>query len=270
MNAQMQAAKASGGLQQAAICIAIHQEITAALMTQRPTASFLKLDDAFDRTFAAADDRTWAFRIILHCMDILSFCYADEPRTSSNVRQDAPSARPERQTEWNRLMEYSRQWDAVQPTQFKPMYEEPPPAGALFPLIYFHRPIHIMSAMHLHVCLILLCSHDPSLRADHPAGGIHNLRKAAQALKEVDKRVRYHVRVICGIALCNDHLASAMIMSTAIVKLCGEHFIGDDLRKDQAEILEMLVLNERKHGWPTQLVQGHLKNIWGWNGSSKE
>ncbi|KAF2755896.1 hypothetical protein EJ05DRAFT_477958 [Pseudovirgaria hyperparasitica] len=260
MNAQMSAAIANGGLHQAAICIALHQEVTAALMAQRPTAPFLDLDSAFDRSFAPADDRTWAFRIILHCMDILAFCYGND--TQDKVQS---------QGEWNRHMEYAKKWDALQPTHFKPMYEEKPPPDSPFPLIYFHRPIQIMSAMHLHVCLILLVSHDPSLQTGYPSagGGIHNLRRAAQALKEVDERVRYHVRAICGIALCNMHLASAMIMSTAIVKLCGEHFIGEGLQREQDSILEMLELHENKHGWPTQLVQNYLKSIWGCNGAKR-
>jgi hypothetical protein len=121
--------------------------------------------------------------------------------------------------------------------------------------------------MYYHVCLILLALHNLSLTNPYASEGknpVHAIREAARALKALDRQIRFHVRALCGIALCNSYLAPAMTMASAAVTLCGEHFVDDVDEGEQQALLDVLVQNEAKHGWPTKVGQQHLKKIWNW------
>src|SRR5262245_52407022 len=79
MNTQDQSYIASG-LRKASFWIGLRQEIVMAFVNQRPLR--LKLDQNFiDRSFSAANDDTWANRIIVHCGEVLSYCFGDSQQS---------------------------------------------------------------------------------------------------------------------------------------------------------------------------------------------
>lgn len=45
------------------------------------------------------------------------------------------------------------------------------------------------------------------------------------------------------------------------VTACGDRFTE---RRDQEALLEVLMLTQNTHSWPTASAQDHLKKAWGW------
>ncbi|RFU32758.1 hypothetical protein B7463_g3577, partial [Scytalidium lignicola] len=110
----------AGGLRQAAFWVAIRQEIYMALVNQRPVHPGFNLSaSSFDYSFSPAADCTWANRIVMHCADVLRFCFGDD---QANVE-----ARHET------LLEYTREWSRCCPESFSPtFYREPDRGGDRF------------------------------------------------------------------------------------------------------------------------------------------
>ncbi|KAJ3946157.1 uncharacterized protein N0V96_004515 [Colletotrichum fioriniae] len=110
-------------LRQASFWVGLRQEITMAFATQRPIK--VKLDHLFiDRSFSPADDDCWANRIVVHCAEVVQFCFGEVEN---------------RKSEYQRLLEYDYNWLRARPLSWLPIaYSEPDLAsGLVFPQIFY-------------------------------------------------------------------------------------------------------------------------------------
>jgi hypothetical protein len=111
-------------LRQASFLIGLRQEIFMAFVNQRPVK--INLEHSFvDRSFSPATDNTWANRIILHCADVLRFCF--DSMTGHGV------------AEYQALVAYDEAWLRERLLSFLPLaYSEPDTAmGEVFPQILY-------------------------------------------------------------------------------------------------------------------------------------
>lgn len=117
-----------GGLRQAAFLVGLRQEIFMAFVSQRPVRVSLEYCN-IDRSLSSADDTTWAFRIIVHCVDILAFSFTEGLNTV--IRHQA-------------LMAYTEEWATAKPSLFDPIFFREPNAaeGNPFPTIWYHLDSH--------------------------------------------------------------------------------------------------------------------------------
>jgi hypothetical protein len=97
-----------------------------AFVNQRPVK--IKLDhDFIDRSLAApATDDVWANRIIVHCADVLQYCFGGE--VTSGITD-----------EWHRLKEHDDAWLRARPLSWLPLaYAQPDKdRGEVFPTILY-------------------------------------------------------------------------------------------------------------------------------------
>jgi hypothetical protein len=119
-----------GSLRQAAWWVGIRQEISMAFLSQRNVRVPLEYCN-LDRSFSPAQDDTWAFRIIVHCVDVLAFCFG-EGQSSLSQYQD--------------LVNYSEGWMNSKPLDFDPIYTRAPvhSKSEAFPVIWYHLDCHGM------------------------------------------------------------------------------------------------------------------------------
>jgi hypothetical protein len=111
-------------LRQACFWIGLRQEIVMAFVNQRPVK--IKLDQSFiDRSLGSANDDTWANRIIVHCAEVVNYCFSDGDQT--NPRQ------------YQALKNYDESWLLARPLSFLPLgYCEPDlSAGEVLPQILY-------------------------------------------------------------------------------------------------------------------------------------
>ena len=90
----------------------------------------MNLEQSFiDQSLSAADDNTWANRIILNCAKITQFCFGqDEAQVHS----------------YEELEEYDRKWRESRPVSFLPISHHPPDPsrGEVFPeIIYLNHAV---------------------------------------------------------------------------------------------------------------------------------
>jgi hypothetical protein len=268
-------ASTSGGLHQAAFWACLHQEVFTAFGSRRAINPALSSHFHIDLSLSPADDRVWAYRILVNCAHILAFCYGSNRTGESYQVQISPpvaeSPKDERTAQWQALFDYTRGWHETKPSHFEPIFACQPTHESIFPIAHYHLPIQMAAAMYFYACMIMLSIHNPALNAEiniGPAGegscrdGIHAMRTCARTLRKLDEDVRSSVRTLCGMALSNCHLAPVMTVASTAVALCGEHF-GDDVEKrEKIALLDVLRQNETKHGWPTNTARRHLKALW--------
>lgn len=126
VSAQAATAIEKEGLQRAAFWVAFRQEFHKALLKQR--AFSFNLDCCMSVTYGTldvADDSTWANRMVLHCADILGYCYGER----SVPALDA----------YNALLEYNHTWQRLAPSIFSPIYSKKPDRSReeIFPEIWY-------------------------------------------------------------------------------------------------------------------------------------
>lgn len=149
-----EASTTTGGLRQAAYWVALRQEIYIAFVNQRTIAPAFE-GNPLDRSLDAADDCTWANRIIVHLADVMRYCFGDQAYDRGVAT-------------YNALLEYCQQWMLFKPMAFTPLYYKE--AGStsgdgdgVFPEIWL-MGTHVVTALqHYHLALILLAAHDPKI-----------------------------------------------------------------------------------------------------------
>ncbi|KAF4835851.1 hypothetical protein CGCTS75_v002304 [Colletotrichum tropicale] len=243
MNTQNGGLPRQSQLRQACFWVGLRQEITMAFATQRPI--MVKLDHLFiDRSFSPADDDCWANRIVVHCAEVVQFCFGEVDN---------------RKSEYQRLVEYDRNWLRARPLSWLPIaYSEPDPAAdQAFPRIFYINHAVVIGNVHGTLARALLMCHDESIPRIGPA------RRLAR--QKLDNDIRTQIRELCGTALSNKDTIPAMFTACMGVTACGDRFTD---HVEQRALLDILVKTDVHHMWPTASAQSHLKRAWGWEDDS--
>lgn len=98
-----------GSLGAAAFWVGLRQEIYNAV-ANRTQVGMLQMGNVpslVDRSLKPADDFTWANRAVVHCADVINFCFAKEQGTFE---------------EWDELMKWNRRWSSEAALSFTPIY----------------------------------------------------------------------------------------------------------------------------------------------------
>jgi hypothetical protein len=90
----------TSSLRFATLNIELRQEVHIAFMTNRPPPPSLVDYCDIDRSLEPTDDWMWAYRIIAHTADTLTYCNGDSPKTLGR---------------WNELWGYLDKWEKLTP-----------------------------------------------------------------------------------------------------------------------------------------------------------
>ncbi|EFX03235.1 ARCA-like protein [Grosmannia clavigera kw1407] len=125
----------------------LRQEIYTATMNQQPVKAPLvsSLVDG-SRELGPADDEDWANRAVVHCVDVLNFCFGEEPP---------------RQT-WDGLYAWNERWTASLPPSYTPTLDKENRPGEAFPEIWYHDTWQVTGVQHHILATLFLVSFDPS------------------------------------------------------------------------------------------------------------
>ncbi|KAK4130371.1 hypothetical protein BT67DRAFT_391309 [Trichocladium antarcticum] len=189
-----------------------------------------------DRSLGTTDDYTWANRAVVHCADVLNFCFGSD---RGQLRR------------WNELDGWNQDWTNGRPDSFDPIFRQDQ-GSAPFPEIWYHRSCQGRSVIgvqhHLLAKLFLL---------DHHLNFGSRDRVAAN---DVQKCIRDRVREICGIGLGNLWSPPGMFTACMAIAAFGEYF---RVPQDQREILRILEKTQNDHARPTERVRQKMLRAWG-------
>lgn len=224
------------GLRQAAFWVALRQEVFTSFIKQRPLTFPLAHCDAF-RSLSPAPDAVWADRLIIFCADVLEYCYGD-PRVTAHASLQR----------WKALVAFQDQLHACLPRSFDPLYTSD---GDSFPEIWHLDRSHVTGTTHGELARLLLLAFDPTRPRLGPG--------SAALQRMTMERMRVIVRRLCGMALSNRRSAPVFIEALMGINTCGEYF---EAAKEQAALLDILVIMRQEHAFPTQRVEDRLKASW--------
>ncbi|KJR89525.1 ARCA-like protein [Sporothrix schenckii 1099-18] len=232
-------------LSAAAFWVGLRQEIYTATINQQPVKAPLVLSLADSaRGLSPAEDHDWANRAVIHCVDVLNFCFGETVSTLSP------------RFSWDELSSWNKQWSARLPDSFTPTYFKERGPGDAFPEIWHHSSWHVTGLQHHILAELFLVSFDPKI----PRIG----RQRLEAAKNVNDRVCALVREVCGIGLGNQWTPPGMFTACMAITAFGDRFHE---RRDQEALLDMLRRTEKDHARPTEAVQQQLMRSWGWDTS---
>ncbi len=131
IDAQADAVVHETGLRSASFRVAYRQEVQLAFIKQRCLQLPLAYCDPY-RSLEPTDDYTWAHRIVVHCADVMTYCYGDQKT---------------KYADYDALLEYHRAWYQLRPRSFTPIYIKPPDvdAGEIFAEMMFLSDCHSKS-----------------------------------------------------------------------------------------------------------------------------
>ncbi|CAK7244173.1 MAG: hypothetical protein STHCBS139747_005708 [Sporothrix thermara] len=229
-------------LSAAAFWVGLRQEIYTATVNQQPVKAPLQLSLADGaRGLGPAEDHDWANRAVIHCVDVLNFCFGDSTSSSSP------------RFSWEALNAWNKQWTALLPATFSPTFFRERGPGEAFPEIWHHTSWHVTGLQHHILAELFLVSFDPKI----PRIG----RQRLEAAEQVNNRICELVREICGIGLSNQWTPPAMFAACMAITAFGDRFHD---RADQEALVDMLRLTEREHARPTEVAQQQLMRSWNW------
>jgi hypothetical protein len=195
-----------------------------------------------DRSFGAADEGTWANRIIIHCAETIQWCFGLREHERSTAR-------------FEELLIYAGNWLKSIPPCYTPIYHRNADAGsdAVFPVVMYLSDAAVTGIQHYHLTLILLRAYDPTI----PKLG----SRRTTALREMDNEIKYHTKMLCGLALSNSSTPPNFVTASMAVTMAGDKFTE---AKEQEACLQILETCEVEHGWSTLIAREDLKEAWGW------
>jgi hypothetical protein len=102
-----------------------------AFVRQRPFLMPLNCHEY--RSLEFTDDHSWAYRTIVHCADVLQYCYGDHSNNNSD---------------YDMLIQYHEGWESLRPQSFDPIYEKSvtPNRRQILPEIWYLSDCHGMPA----------------------------------------------------------------------------------------------------------------------------
>lgn len=161
-------AQASGcldsSLRRAAFRVAYRQEVHMAFLRQRPFHMPLQYHEY--RSLEYADDFTWAYRTIVHCADVLQYCYGLGSKSNSD---------------YDMLVQYHEGWESLRPRSFDALYDRAAVVSSrrALPEIWYLSDCHGKRFLTTcnHAILIQSHSHCPSTHG-YLSNPTHNLRSA--------------------------------------------------------------------------------------------
>ncbi|KAF6813993.1 arca-like protein [Colletotrichum plurivorum] len=228
-----------GGLSEAALRGWIRLEIFCAVMRQETLD--VRLDDlGFDRALSPADDDTWAWRMVLHSMDVVRYCFGAGGRSS---------------VAYDKLAAYAARWMGAVPESFQPVFVRNPPTGEgdVFPEILLLSDAVVVGMQHFHLNRLLLTAHNPNV----PRLG-KNQKMAARAL---DKEITNDIKILCGIADSMGRSNPAHIIACMGITLAGDRLKS---QPEQEAVCNMFSATADAFCWDTSPILQHLKDAWGW------
>ncbi|KAK6209790.1 ArcA-like protein [Colletotrichum tabaci] len=147
-----------GSLLEATIWSWMNAEIFRSVMRNEPLNLCFLDPINFDRSLEPADDHVWAFRMILHTIDILDYVFGEtkDPTT------------------YSQLASYAARWIRAAPDSFTPVFVQSPPENEFFPEILLINDSAVLGNMHYQLSRVLLTMHNPdaprlSKRSSHAA-----------------------------------------------------------------------------------------------------
>ncbi|KAK9850179.1 uncharacterized protein MYU51_012541 [Penicillium brevicompactum] len=247
LDAQATPAVVGTSLRHAAYWVALRQEIITAFSKQRPFRLPLGPCDPY-RTFEPADDYVWADRLVIHCADVLQFCFGSEEESHSYT--PSPESRI---TRYDTLVSFETLWTEMGPSSFNPVYaRDPDPArGEVFPELWYLNNCHVAGLQHLELARILLAVYNPRLPRLGPG--------QRTAMRSVDAQVRTMVLRLCGIAMSNLHSPPGLVTASAAIGMCGDRFVE---KVEQEALFGVLVRLEDEYGYPTHNMRTQLREAW--------
>lgn len=279
LDTQAMSAAADSGLRNAAYWVALRQEILTAFSKQRPFRLPLGPCKSY-RSFEPADDYVWADRLVIHCADVLQYCFGSEDemmsRDQTRFSQFASASTPDdmllplatsttvaapdmtqaqRVARYEELSGFDALWAELCPASFTPIYtrDAERSRGEVFPEIWYLNNCHVAGIQHLELSRILLAVYNPKIPRLGPGHRI--------AMRSVDLELKSIVLRLCGIALSNQHCPPGLVTACVAIAMCGDRFTE---REEQEALLSVLHKLEDNHAWPTHNTQKLLKEAWGW------
>ncbi|KAJ5404155.1 hypothetical protein N7509_004026 [Penicillium cosmopolitanum] len=264
LDAQAPSAVAGFGLRHAAYWIALRQEIITAFSKQRPFRLPLGPCEPY-RSFEPADDYVWADRLVIHCADVLQYCFGSEEEgtpqdqhqsSSTGVLHPIPVT-DMRIARYDELVLFETLWTELGPPSFKPIYTHEPDhsRGEVFPELWYLNNCHVAGLQFFELARILLVVYNPKLPRLGPS--------QRTAMRSVDRKVRSMVLRLCGMALSNQHSPPGLVTASVAIGMCGDRFTD---RLEQDALLGVLTKLKDEHAYPTTSMQELLKGAWGWDG----
>ncbi|KAL0944901.1 arca-like protein [Colletotrichum truncatum] len=226
-----------GTLTAACFWAGLRQEIYSAVINQQVVR--MNLSHAIvDRSTSPGDDFVWANRAIVHCADVLNFCFGSE--AGSVLR-------------WGQLEMANREWKNALPASYTPIFFRERTEEEAFPEVWYQKACHIIAVQHHILAEMYLVLFNPSIPR---VGGT---RKAAE--KRLTEQIQALLRSLCGIGMCNQWSPPAMFTACMGIAIAGDRF---DDKNDQEALLNMLQITEKAHARPTTTVRDQLMQAWGW------
>ncbi|KAI8178033.1 hypothetical protein KHU50_003417 [Colletotrichum sp. SAR 10_65] len=123
-----------GTLTAACFWAGLRQEIYSAVINQQVVR--MNLGHAIvDRSTTPADDFVWANRAIVHCADVLNFCFGAE--AGSVLR-------------WGQLEMANREWKNALPPSYTPIFYRERTETEAFPEVWYQKACHRVTSSHVH------------------------------------------------------------------------------------------------------------------------
>lgn len=274
------ASEGTSSLRHAAYWIALRQEIITAFSKQRPFRLSLEPCKSY-RYSKLVDDYAWANRLILHCADVLQYCFGTETEVNRQgsmeyttitpgillslegthkTMLDADAVAPDRFKQYDDLVAFESLWTEMAPPSFSPIYSREPDRdrGEVFPEYWYLNDYHATGIQHLELARVSLAVHNPRLPR---LGASHRI-----AMSAADRDVKAALIRLCGIGLSNSHCPPNLITAGVAVGMCGDRFSD---RLEQEALLGVLYKLEDEHGWPTERIRVGLINAWHWDDDNR-
>jgi len=224
-----------GTLGAASFWVGLRQEIYSAVTKRQPVCLNLVHPGLVDRSLDQTDDYGWANKAVVHCADVVNFCFEPEKH--------------ELQSAWGELERWNRGWSEKQPPSYDPVFREPP-GTTVFPEIWYHRSCQVIGVLHHRLAKLFLLHHRIK-----PGKLV-----SADDRDEVEENIRDTVREICGIGRGNSFTPPGIFTSCMAVSAFGHYFDGVE---EQDAMLAILEQTQMDHARPTESVRLELLQVWG-------